>query len=161
MFDGVGKDTFEQSLACLRKRGVCVLFGAASGQVLRAQCVHASQFFADLFSAGAHRPQPLDPGQPVPDATVAVSSLFGSCPVLGLFLPLPSHVIHPATRFDYIDAEGPCSIASLGAELFALMEAGKMQPKIGLTLPLASAGDAHDALQERRTTGKILLQVPP
>lgn len=80
MFDGVGKDTFEQSLACLRKRGVCVLFGAASGQVLCAQCVHASQFFADLFSAGAHRPQPPDPGQPVPDATVAVS-----CPVLGQF----------------------------------------------------------------------------
>lgn len=34
VFDGVGKDTFEQSLACLRKRGMCVLFGAASGQVL-------------------------------------------------------------------------------------------------------------------------------
>ena len=76
VFDGVGKDTFEQSLACLRKRGVCVLFGAASGQVPRAQCVHASQFFADLFSAGAHRPQPPYPGQPVPDATVAVSSVI-------------------------------------------------------------------------------------
>lgn len=76
-------------------------------------------------------------------------------------LPLPSHVVHPATRFDYIDAEGPCSIAALGAELFSLMEVGKMQPKIGLTLPLGSAGDAHNALQERRTTGKILLQVPP
>jgi NADPH2:quinone reductase len=34
VFDGVGKDTFERSLACLRKRGMCVLFGAASGQVL-------------------------------------------------------------------------------------------------------------------------------
>ncbi len=33
VFDGVGKDTFEHSLACLRKRGMCVLFGAASGQV--------------------------------------------------------------------------------------------------------------------------------
>ncbi|MGH9250039.1 MAG: quinone oxidoreductase family protein, partial [Acidimicrobiales bacterium] len=32
-FDGVGKDTFDVSLASLRRRGMLVLFGAASGQV--------------------------------------------------------------------------------------------------------------------------------
>ncbi len=32
-YDGVGKDTFEASLASLRARGMLVLFGAASGQV--------------------------------------------------------------------------------------------------------------------------------
>ena len=32
-FDGVGRDTFETSLASLRVRGMLVLFGAASGQV--------------------------------------------------------------------------------------------------------------------------------
>ena len=32
-YDGVGKATFEASLASLRRRGVLVLFGAASGQV--------------------------------------------------------------------------------------------------------------------------------
>lgn len=33
VFDGVGKDTFEDSLAVLRVRGMLVLFGGASGQV--------------------------------------------------------------------------------------------------------------------------------
>ncbi len=33
VFDGVGKDTFDASLASLRRRGTLVLFGAASGQV--------------------------------------------------------------------------------------------------------------------------------
>lgn len=32
-YDGVGKDTFESSLASLRRRGMLVLFGGASGQV--------------------------------------------------------------------------------------------------------------------------------
>jgi NADPH2:quinone reductase len=32
-YDGVGKDTFDASLASLRPRGLLVLFGAASGQV--------------------------------------------------------------------------------------------------------------------------------
>ena len=33
VYDGVGKDTFEASLASLRRRGTLALFGAASGQV--------------------------------------------------------------------------------------------------------------------------------
>jgi len=33
VFDGVGRDTFDDSLASLRPRGTLVLFGAASGQV--------------------------------------------------------------------------------------------------------------------------------
>ncbi|WP_125611600.1 quinone oxidoreductase family protein [Specibacter cremeus] len=33
VFDGVGKDTFDGSLASLRRRGMLVLFGGASGQV--------------------------------------------------------------------------------------------------------------------------------
>ncbi len=33
VYDGVGKDTFDASLASLRRRGLLVLFGAASGQV--------------------------------------------------------------------------------------------------------------------------------
>ena len=33
VYDGVGKDTFEASLASLRRRGMLVLFGAASGPV--------------------------------------------------------------------------------------------------------------------------------
>lgn len=33
VYDGVGQATFDGSLACLRRRGMLVLFGAASGQV--------------------------------------------------------------------------------------------------------------------------------
>jgi NADPH2:quinone reductase len=33
VYDGVGKDTFDASLSCLRRRGIMVLFGASSGQV--------------------------------------------------------------------------------------------------------------------------------
>lgn len=33
VYDGVGKDTFDQSLACLRVRGLLALFGMASGPV--------------------------------------------------------------------------------------------------------------------------------
>lgn len=33
VYDGVGKDTFEQSLTVLKTRGMAVLFGGASGQV--------------------------------------------------------------------------------------------------------------------------------
>lgn len=33
VYDGVGASTFDASLACLRRRGVLVLFGGASGQV--------------------------------------------------------------------------------------------------------------------------------
>ena len=33
VYDGVGKDTFDMSLASLRRRGMLVLFGGASGQV--------------------------------------------------------------------------------------------------------------------------------
>lgn len=33
VYDGIGKDTFDTSLAALRRRGMLVLFGGASGQV--------------------------------------------------------------------------------------------------------------------------------
>lgn len=35
VYDGVGKDTFDDSLRSLRIRGTMVLFGAASGPVPR------------------------------------------------------------------------------------------------------------------------------
>ena len=33
VYDGVGKDTFIESLDCLRKRGLMVSYGSASGPV--------------------------------------------------------------------------------------------------------------------------------
>jgi NADPH2:quinone reductase len=33
VFDSVGKDTIDRSIRCLQKRGLCIMFGASSGQV--------------------------------------------------------------------------------------------------------------------------------
>ena len=43
------------------------------------------------------------------------------------------------------------------AELFRLVEAGKLEPVVGGIYPLADAGRAHRDLEARRTTGKLVL----
>jgi NADPH2:quinone reductase len=43
-------------------------------------------------------------------------------------------------------------------ELFALITDGKLKPVIGGTYPLSEAGDAHEAMLARGTTGKIVLK---
>ncbi len=43
-------------------------------------------------------------------------------------------------------------------DLFELIGAGKLEVRIGSEYPLADAADAHRALEERRTTGKVLLR---
>lgn len=43
------------------------------------------------------------------------------------------------------------------AELFAWVESGTLNVRIGAEFPLAQAGDAHRALESRQTTGKVLL----
>jgi NADPH2:quinone reductase len=43
------------------------------------------------------------------------------------------------------------------AELFALVESGKLQPVIGATFGLSQAVEAHKAMLARETTGKITL----
>ncbi len=42
-------------------------------------------------------------------------------------------------------------------ELFSLVEAGKLRPRIGARYPLADAAQAHRDLEARATTGKLLL----
>lgn len=43
-------------------------------------------------------------------------------------------------------------------DLFELIGAGKLEVRIGSEYPLADAAEAHRALEERRTTGKVLLR---
>ncbi|GAC1492444.1 MAG: quinone oxidoreductase [Pseudarthrobacter sp.] len=111
VYDGVGKDTFDGSLASLRPRGFLVLFGAASGAV-----------------------PPVDPQR-----LNAGGSLSLTRPTLAHFLANPQERLWRSS------------------EIFGAVADGSLKVRIGATYPLAKAGRAHEDLEGRRTTGKILL----
>lgn len=111
VYDGVGKDTFDGSLASLRPRGFLVLFGAASGAV-----------------------PPVDPQR-----LNAGGSLSLTRPTLVHFLANPQERLWRSS------------------EIFGAVADGSLKVRIGATYPLAEARRAHEDLEGRRTTGKILL----
>ncbi|WP_199444168.1 quinone oxidoreductase family protein [Umezawaea beigongshangensis] len=111
VYDGVGADTFDGSLASVRPRGILVLFGAASGPV-----------------------PPFDPQR---------LNAAGS-----VYLTRPSTAPYTATREE---------LEWRATELFEAMADGTLTVRIGGRYPLAEAGRAHEDLQARRTTGKLLL----
>jgi NADPH2:quinone reductase len=111
VFDGVGKDTFDSSLASLRTRGSLVLFGAASGPV-----------------------PPVDPQR-----LNAGGSLTLTRPSLAHFLGNPQERLWRST------------------EIFGAVADGSLNVRIGAAYPLAEARRAHEDLEGRRTTGKVLL----
>jgi NADPH2:quinone reductase len=112
VYDGVGRDTFDASLASLARRGILVLFGASSGPV-----------------------PPVDPQR---------LNAAGS-----LFLTRPKLHDHIATRDE---------LTARAAAVYAAVAAGELNVRIGHRYPLAEARTAHEDLQARRTTGKLLLQ---
>ncbi|RKT86715.1 NADPH2:quinone reductase [Saccharopolyspora antimicrobica] len=111
VYDGVGKTTFDASLASLRPRGLLALFGAASGPV-----------------------PPVDPQR---------LNSAGS-----VFLTRPSLAHHILTR-DELDWRA--------GELFEWIATGVLDIRIGGTYPLEDARRAHEDLEGRRTTAKLLL----
>jgi NADPH2:quinone reductase len=111
VYDGVGRTTFDASLASLRPRGMLVLFGAASGPV-----------------------PPVDPQR---------LNAGGS-----LYLTRP-------TLFHYIASRKELEYHS--GEVFAAVADGTLDIRIGHRYPLDQARQAHEDLQARRTTGKLLL----
>ncbi|MEM7092275.1 MAG: quinone oxidoreductase [Actinomycetota bacterium] len=66
-----------------------------------------------------------------------------------LFLTRPS-------LFDYIQT--PEELRSRSDEMFDWIASGRLDIRIGLELPLAEATRAHELLQGRETTGKVLLR---
>jgi NADPH2:quinone reductase len=113
VYDGVGRDTFIKSLDCLRRRGMMVSYGNASG--------------------------PVDPFQPV------ILAQKGS-----LFLTRP-------TLFDYtLDR---ADLEQAAAELFAIVESGKVKIEVKQRFPLKDAAEAHRALEARRTSGSTILTI--
>jgi NADPH2:quinone reductase len=111
VYDGVGKDTFDGSLASLRTRGMLVLFGGASGQV--------PPFDLQRLNQGG--------------------SLFITRP------KLKDHLLTPQER------------RWRSSELFDAVLSGQLKLRVGRKYPLAEAAQAHEDLQARRTTGKLLL----
>ena len=113
VYDGVGRTTFDASLASLRRRGTIVLFGAASGPV-----------------------PPVDPQR-----------LFtgGS-----LYLTRPS-------LYDYIHSRE--ELEHHANAVFGAVADGTLDIRVGHRYPLAEAGQAHEDLHGRRTTGKLLLRI--
>ena len=110
-YDGVGKDTFDATLASVRRRGMVVLFGGASGQV-----------------------PPVDPQR-----LNHAGSLYLTRPKLGDYIATAEEL---RWRAD---------------ELFQAVANGTLRARIGARFPLAEARAAHQALEGRLTTGKVLL----
>ncbi|RXF70968.1 quinone oxidoreductase family protein [Hansschlegelia zhihuaiae] len=112
-YDSVGKDTIHRSIRCVRRRGLCVLFGASSGIVPSIEPI-------ELAEAG---------------------SVFFTRPHLA----------------DYMaDSD---EIRGRARDLFAAVEAGRLDPVIQEALPLEAAARAHRMLEARETRGKIVLAV--
>jgi NADPH2:quinone reductase len=111
VYDGVGKDTVDGSLASLKVRGLLALFGASSGAV-----------------------PPIDPQR------------LNSGGSLYLTRPTSAHYTRSREEIDW-----------RSKELFDAIQAGTLNVRIGGKYPLADARKAHEDLQGRRTTGKLLL----
>jgi len=111
VYDGVGKTTFDASLASLRPRGLLALYGAASGQVT------------------TFDPRRLQSG----------GSLILTRPTLAHFIAAPEE------------------FAWRTREVLDLVASGALSITIGARYPLAEAAAAHQALESRATTGKVLL----
>ncbi len=110
-YDGLGKSTFDAAVASVRRRGLIVLFGGASGQV-----------------------PPFDLQR-----LNAAGSLFVTRPTLWHYID---------------DAE---ERAARWGEISGAALAGELEVRIGERFALKDARSAHEALEGRRTTGKVIL----
>ena len=112
IYDGVGKDTFDEGLLALSRRGMFAVFGAASGQVA-----------------------------PIEILKISAGSIFLTRPTLADYVTERNELLWRAN------------------EVFEAFRRGIMQVAIGGRYPLADAASAHRELENRRTTGKLILQV--
>jgi NADPH2:quinone reductase len=86
-----------------------------------------------LYGAASGRPDPIDPGM------LVAGSWYVQRPTLQTYTRTPE-LLH-----------------ARGRALFELIEGGKLRVRIGARYPLAQARQAHEDLEARRTTGKLLL----
>ena len=110
VYDGVGKTTFNQSIASLGRRGHMVLYGAASGA-----------------------PEPVSPG------ILSAGSLSMTRPGLG------DYTVNRAELEQRANA------------VLGWVSSGELKSRIGGEFALSDAPEAHRQLENRSTTGKLLL----
>lgn len=113
VYDGVGRTTFDGSLASLATRGMMVLFGASSG--------------------------------PVPPFDLQRLNHGGS-----LYVTRPSLWHYVSTRSELLRRAD---------ELFGWIASGDVTVRVGQEFSLDEARVAHETLESRASTGKILLKV--
>ena len=111
VYDGVGRATFDGSVASLRRRGVLAQYGQASG--------------------------------PVPPFDLKRLADGGS-----LYLTRPAFAHHISDRAE---------LRGRVAAVLELISSGQLTIHIGGRYPLHRARAAHEDLEGRRTTGKLLL----
>lgn len=51
------------------------------------------------------------------------------------------------------------AVRDITTRLFPMLSSGRLRPRIGLTMPLSAAAEAHRRLESRKTTGSIVLTV--
>jgi NADPH2:quinone reductase len=86
-----------------------------------------------LYGAASGRPDPIDPGM------LVAGSWYVQRPTLGTYTRTPQLLQERARA------------------VFELIESGELDVRIGARYPLAEARQAHEDLEWRKTTGKILL----
>jgi len=86
-----------------------------------------------LYGAASGRPDPIDPGM------LVAGSWYVQRPTLGTYTRTPELLQERA------------------GEVFELIDSGKLDIRIGARYPLEQARQAHEDLEARKTTGKILL----
>ncbi|GIH14581.1 quinone oxidoreductase family protein [Rugosimonospora africana] len=111
VYDGVGRSTFDGSLASLRRRGILVLYGQSSGPV-----------------------PPFDPAR------------LAAAGSLSLTRPTLTHFVVTADELN-----------RRAGDVLRRVADGSLSLRIGARYPLAEARRAHEDLENRRTTGKLLL----
>jgi NADPH2:quinone reductase len=84
---------------------------------------------------------------PVPPLDPQILNQKGS-----LFLTRPTLGHYTATRDELLWR---------ASDIFSWIESGKLDVRIGAEFPLEKIKDAHDALEGRRTTGKVVIRVQP
>ena len=106
-------------------------------------------------------------GGPAFDASLAALAPFGRLATFGMASRTPPRPVDPGALMSRSRAvvgfwlahcfSRPEMLQPQMAELLGMVEAGTLRPQVGATYALADAAQAHEALRDRSSTGKLVL----